>query len=460
MQQSQKTGIQADRLSRIDLENQKYTRVRSTSFGENKGMGVTIQEKVLARNNLNKAYLRVKRNGGAAGIDEMTVDELFQYLRENKEELITGLREGSYKPLPVKRVEIPKPDGGTRKLGIPTVIDRMVQQAVAQVLTPIFEEIFSENSFGFRPNRGAQGAIDRVISYYNQGYKRVVDLDLKAYFDNVNHDLMMKYLQQYIDDEWTLKLIRKFLTSGVLDNGLFIRSEKGTPQGGPLSPLLANIYLNELDKELTKRGHRFVRYADDCNIYVKSQRAGERVMRSITRFLEKQLKVKVNTDKTQVGSPLKLKFLGFSLGVNSKGAYARPSEESRKRVRQVLKMITKRNRGISLNDMFKEIYQQMRGWLQYYSIGKMTTFIRYLDQWLRSRIRQYIWKQWKKTKTRIVNLKKLGLSQQGAYTFAMTRKGYWRAAHSKTLTYTLTNRKLEQLGLINMSKVLQSIQSD
>lgn len=271
---------------------------------------------------------------------------------------------------------------------------------------------------------------------------------------------MIKYLQQYIDDEWTLKLIRKFLTSGILDNGLFVKSEKGTPQGGPLSPLLANIYLNELDKELTKRGHRFVRYADDCNIYVKSQRAGERVMRSITKFLEKQLKVKVNTDKTRVGSPIKLKFLGFSLGVDNKGGYARPSKESQKRVRQALKMTTKRNRGISLNDMFKEIYQKMRGWLQYYSIGRMTTFIRRLDQWLRSRIRQYIWKQWKKPKTRFVNLKKLGLSQQDAYTFAMTRKGYWRTAHSKTLTYTLTNRKLEQLGLINMSKVLQSIQSD
>lgn len=294
VRQSQKTEIQAGRLSRIDLENQKYTRVRSTNFGESKGMSVTIQDKILDRSNLNKAYLRVKSNKGVAGIDEMTVDELFQYLRENREKLTTSLREGSYKPLPVKRVEIPKPNGGTRKLGIPTVIDRMVQQAVAQVLTPIFEEIFSENSFGFRPNRGAQDAIDKVI----RGYKRVVDLDLKAYFDNVNHDLMMKYLQQYIDDEWTLKLIRKFLTSGILDNELFIRSEKGTPQGGPLSPLLANIYLNELDRELTKRGHRFVRYADDCNIYVKSQRAGKRVMRSITQFLEKQLKVKVNTDKT------------------------------------------------------------------------------------------------------------------------------------------------------------------
>ena len=458
MRRSQKTEQQADRLSRIDLENRKYTRARSTNSGEGKGVSVTFQDKVLDRNNLNQAYLRVKRNKGAAGIDGLTVDELLPYLRENKEELIAKLKDGSYKPSPVKRVEIPKPNGGRRKLGIPTVVDRMVQQAIAQVLTPIFERVFSDNSFGFRPHRGAQDAIAKVVDLYNQGYRRVIDLDLKAYFDNVNHDLMMKYLQQYIDDLWILRLIRKFLTSGVLDHGLFAKSEKGTPQGGPLSPLLANIYLNELDKELTKRGHHFVRYADDCNIYVKSQRAGERVMKSITIFLEKQLKVKVNPDKSKVGSPLRLKFLGFSLGVDRNGAYARPAKESQKRVKQALKQITKRNRGISIARMCAEINRKMRGWLQYYSIGKLTGFVRRLDQWLRTRIRQYIWKQWKKLKTKLTNLRRLGLSYQDAYTFASTRKGYWRTAHSKTLNYSLTNRKLERLGLMNMSKTLQSIQ--
>ena len=222
MRQSQKTEPQADRLSRIGLKNRKYTRARSTDYGEGKGMSVTIQDLVLDRNNLNQAYLRVKRNKGAAGIDDMTVDDLLSYLRENKTELITSLREGNYKPAPVKRVEIPKPNGGVRKLGIPTVVDRMVQQAVVQVLTPIFERIFSDNSFDFRPHRGAQDAIAKVVKLlYNHGYRRVVDLDLKAYFDNVNHDLMIKYLQQYIDDPWTLRLIRKFLTSGVLDHGLF-----------------------------------------------------------------------------------------------------------------------------------------------------------------------------------------------------------------------------------------------
>ena len=293
----------------------------------------------------------------------------------------------------------------------------MVQQAVAQVLTPIFEQVFSDNSFGFRPQRSAQDAVARVVDLYNQGYRRVVDLDLKAYFGNVNHDLMMKYLQQYIDDPWVLRLIRKFLTSGVLDHGLFAKSEKGTPQGGPLSPLLANIYLNELDKELTRRGHHFVRYADDCNIYVKSQRAGERVMKSITQFLEKRLKVKVNPDKSKVGSPLRLKFLGFSLGVDRNGAYVRPAKESQKRVKQALKLITKRNRGISLTRMCAEINRKMRGRLQYYSIGKLTNFINRLDQWLRARIRQYIWKQWKKLKTKVTNLKRLGLPYRDAYTF-------------------------------------------
>lgn len=225
-----------------------------------------------------------------------------------------------------------------------------------------------------------------------------------------------------------------------------------------MSPLLANIYLNELDKELTRRGHHFVRYADDCNIYVKSQRAGERVMKSITIFLEKQLKVKVNPDKSKVGSPLRLKFLGFSLGVDHNRAYARPAKQSQQRVKKALKLLTKRNRGISLTRMFEEIHRKIRGWLQYYSIGKLTGFVRRLDQWLRTRIRQYIWKQWKKLKTKITNLRRLGLPYRDAYTFASTRKGYWRTAHSKTLNYSLTNRKLERLGLMNMSKTLQSIQ--
>nr|WP_234898065.1 group II intron reverse transcriptase/maturase [Levilactobacillus tujiorum] len=441
------------------MEDSKYTGARSTFSGENTMIsGMNFAKRVLTRRNLNQAYLRVKRNKGAAGLDGMTVEDLLPYLKEHKEELVGQLAQGTYRPQPVKRVEIPKPNGGKRKLGIPTVVDRVVQQAVAQVMTPIFERVFSDNSFGFRPNRGAHEAISRVTSLYNQGYHYVVDLDLKAYFDTVNHDLLIKFIGQYISDPWLLRLIRRFLTSGVMNGGLFERSSKGTPQGGPLSPLLANIYLNELDKVLTSRGHKFVRYADDCNIYVKSKRAGQRVLENITRFLEKDLKVTVNREKTTVGSPLRLKFLGFSLGVGRGGAYARPAKQAKIRVKQDLKRLTKRNRGISTDRMFVEIKQKMYGWLQYYSIGKMTAFIRSLDTWLRSRIRQYFWKQWKKIKTKVNNLKRLGLSHNDAYVFANTRKGAWRTAHSITLKYTLTNGRLESLGLINLAKTLQHIQ--
>jgi len=459
VRQSQKTE-QADHLKRIGLEDQRQSEARSTASGESTiRSGISFKELVLDRDNLNTAYKRVYGNRGAEGIDGMSVYELLDYLKENKSQFLESLRDLSYKPSPVRRVEIPKPDGTKRKLGVPTVIDRLIQQAIAQAMTPVFEKAFSDNSFGFRPNRSAHDAIKRVTEFYDQGYHCVIDLDLKAYFDTVNHDLLMRFIKQYIDDEWLLRMIRKFLTSGVMDGQMFQKSEKGTPQGGNLSPLLANIYLNELDKLLTVRGHKFVRYADDCNIYVKSKRAGYRVLDSISKFLEKDLKLTVNQKKTKVGSPLRLKFLGFSLGVSSKGTYVRPCQQAKRRVKQSLKKITKRNRGRGLDELFKEINQKMVGWLNYYGIGKIKVFIKSLDEWLRSRIRQYIWKSWKKIKTRFKNLTKLGMTRTQARIFANTRKGYWRTAHSKTLLYTLTNEKLESLGLINMSKKLQSIQN-
>lgn len=460
MRRLPKTEQQADHRRMVGLEDQEHVGAYSVVSNKSTMMsGTKFQKLVLDRNNLNLAYQRVVSNKGVAGLDGMTVDELLPYLREHRKDILTFLANGNYKPKPVKRVNIPKQNGGTRKLGIPTVMDRMVQQAVAQVMSPLFEQVFSESSFGFRPHRSAQQAINQVVKLWNQGYHTVVDIDLKAYFDNVNHDLLIKFIEQTVDDEWLIKLVRKFLTSGVMNNGLFETSDNGTPQGGPLSPLLANIYLNELDKELTERGHKFVRYADDCNIYVKSRRAGERVLESISNFLDKKLKLTVNQKKTTVGSPLRLKFLGFSLGAGRGGAYARPAKEPKVRIKQALKRITKRNRGISLDKMLHEIRQKMRGWIQYYSVGKLTTFVQRLDEWLRSRIRQYVWKQWKKFKTKTTNLKQLGLSAKDAYVAASTRKGYWRTAHSKTLLYTLTNEKLEHLGLINLTKTLQSIQS-
>lgn len=459
VRQSQKTEQQADHRRRISPEDPRQTGARSTISGEQTMMsGTKFQTLVLGRNNLNQAYLRVKRNKGVAGLDGMSVEDLLPYLKTHRQELLDSLANGTYRPMPVKRVEIPKPNGGQRKLGIPTVVDRLIQQAVSQVLTPIFEQVFSDSSFGFRPHRSAHDAIRHVIGLYNQGYHYVIDLDLKAYFDTVNHDLMMKFVSQYVHDPWLLKLIRQFLTSGVMNGRIFEPGIKGTPQGGPLSPLLANIYLNELDKLLTSRGHKFVRYADDCNIYVKSKRAGHRVLESVGQFLEHDLKLTINREKTQVGSPLRLKFLGFSLGVNRNAAYARPARTPKQRIKQALKQITKRNRGISLEKMFKEIRQKMRGWLQYYGLGKLQTFIKQLDQWLRSRIRQYIWKSWKRIKTRIKRLRQLGESAREAYIYANTRKGPWYTAHTGVLTYTLTNQKLEALGLMNMSKTLQQVQ--
>lgn len=434
--------------------------VCSTDSGEHLiRKGIPFKELVLNRDNLNDAYKRVVRNRGAAGIDGVTVDELHDYIIEIKPQLMESLDDLSYKPKPVRRVEIPKPDGTKRKLGVPTVVDRVIQQAIAQVMTPVFEMVFSDNSFGFRPGRSAHDAIKRVIEFNNQGYHYTIDLDLKSYFDTVDHDLLMKFIKQYIDDKWLLKMIRKFLTSGIMIGQIFQRSEKGTPQGGNLSPLLANIYLNELDKLLTSRGHKFVRYADDCNIYVKSERAGRRVLDSITRFLEKDLKVTVNRTKTKVGRSTKMKFLGFMIGNSHKGAYVRISEQSKTRFKQSLRETTKRNRGISLEQLFKEIRQKVVGWLNYYGIAKIKTFISDLDGWLRTRIRQYIWKSWKHIKTRYKNLMKFGMTRKWAWKDANTRKGYWRTAHSKTMTFTFKKEKLKSLGLIDMSEKLELIQN-
>jgi len=457
MRQSQKIECKFDHFNAHICEQMM---VRSAASGENTSKnGISFKQLVLDKKNLNKAYKRVKGNKGGAGIDGLTVDKLSNYIRKNKEALLKSLSDSTYKPSPVKRVEIPKPNGTMRKLGIPTVFDRVIQQAVAQVMSPIFEKIFSDNSFGFRPNRSAHDAVKRVVSFYKQGYHVVIDLDLKSYFDTVNHDLLIKFIKQYTDDEWLLNLIRKFLTSGVMNGKLFQKTEKGTPQGGNLSPLLANIYLNELDKLLTERGHKFVRYADDCNIYVKSKRAGKRVLDSISRFLEDDLKLTINQEKTKITKPTKSKFLGFSLGFTNKGVCLRPSSQAKERVKQSLRRLTKRNRGRKLEVVLTEIRLKMVGWLNYYGIGSMRYFIQSLDAWLRARIRQYIWKSWKRPKTKYRKLIKLGMTKHQAFICANTSKGYWHTAHSDVMQHALNNKKLESLGLINMTKRLQLIQN-
>ena len=413
---------------------------------ERKDGAENLLERILERNNLNQAYLKVKRNGGAAGIDGMTVEEMLPYLKENREELLKALRNGSYKPKAVRRVEIPKPDGGKRMLGVPTVIDRMIQQAIVQVLQPIYEPLFSESSYGFRPKRSAQQAIKQALEYYKEGYTQVVDLDLAKYFDTVNHEILIGMLREQIKDERVISLIRKYLKSGVMINGLISPTREGTPQGGNLSPLLSNIYLTAFDRLLESRGHRFVRYADDCNIYVKSRRAAERVMNNCVKFLEGKLKLKVNREKSQVGSPLKLKFLGFSMYKTGKKAGIRPHSKSVKRFKDKIRELTSRKQARSIEDILQRLKRYTTGWLGYYFIADMESKIKGLNEWIRRRIRQIHWKQWKKIKTKHDNLVKLGIGNENAWKWANSRKGYWRISGSQVLAMTLTNEYLVSVG--------------
>lgn len=461
MRKSQKTG-KSDYRQKDSVEHERYDEVCSTSSGEQKNQdGVpTLFEKILSRENLNLAYLQVVRNKGAAGMDGMTYDQLLPYLKDNREELLSQLRNGTYKPSPVRRVEIPKPNGDKRKLGIPTVIDRMLQQAINQVLQPLFESEFSVNSFGFRPKRSAHMAIIQAKSYYEQGYKYVVDIDMKAYFDTVNHDKLMFMIEKKIKDKQVLRLIRQYLMSGIMENGLVSPSTEGTPQGGNLSPLLSNIYLNEFDQLLEARGHKFVRYADDCNIYVRSKRAGQRVMDKAVKFLEGNLKLTVNRDKSAVGSPLKRKFLGFCLLATKNGVNIRPHNDAKVTIKGKLRKITKRNRGRRVEVLFKEINQLMTGWINYYGIGEMKRFMMELNGWLKRRIRQYIWKQWKNPRTRKRNLISLGIDKQKAYEWSNTRKGYWKLSKTYVLHRSLTDKELISRGYMDISLKYQFVHSN
>lgn len=418
-----------------------------------------LLERILDRNNLNQAYLKVKRNGGSAGVDGMTVEEMLPYLKEHREELLEALRNERYKPKAVRRVEIPKPDGGKRMLGVPTVIDRMIQQAIVQVLQPMYEPLFSENSYGFRPKRSAQQAMKQALEYYNEGYTQVVDLDLAKYFDTVNHEILIGMLREQVKDERVIRLIRKYLKSGVMINGLISPTTEGTPQGGNLSPLLSNIYLTAFDRMLESRGHKFVRYADDCNIYVKSRRAAERVMANCTKFLEGTLKLKVNRKKSQVGSPLRLKFLGFSMYKTGKKAGIRPHSKSIKKFKDKIRELTSRKQARSVELILKRLKRYTVGWLGYYSIADMESHIKSLNEWIRRRIRQIYWKQWKKIKTKHDNLVKLGIDNEKAWKWANSRKAYWRVANSHILAKSLTNKYLASVGyddILERYKVLHS----
>jgi len=411
-----------------------------------------LLEKLLEPGNLNAAYLKVRSNGGSAGVDGMQTTEMLGYLKEHGRELVATIRAGKYKPKPVKRVRIPKPDGGERLLGVPTVIDRMVQQAILQVLQPIYEPRFSEHSYGFRPKRSAIMAMRQTQKYYEEGYRVVVDIDLAKFFDTVNHEMLMNMLRETVKEPVILSLIKAFLKSGVMEDGLVTFSEEGTPQGGPLSPLLSNIYLTVFDRELEKRGHKFIRYADDCNIYVQSRRAAERVMSGCVDFLEKKLKLKVNREKSTIGSPVRLKFLGFSLYRGAKGTKLRIHEKSLAKFKKRVKEITSRKRGRSVHTIIAELNRFIVGWLNYFVPADAASKLRELDEWIRRRIRSYIWKQWKKPSARLRNLAALGIDREKAYEWSYTRKGYWRTARSPILHRALTNEHLASMGLISLSQ--------
>ncbi len=422
--------------------------------GSRQAMSEDIITKILDRNNLNEAFKSVKANKGACGIDELSIEETAQYIKENKKTIVWQLYNRKYQPQPVRRVEIPKPNGGVRKLGIPTVLDRVIQQAMVQVLSPMFEPYFSEYSYGFRPTRSCQMAIVKALEYMNDGYDWIVDIDLEKFFDNVPQDRLLRLVSDVVKDGNVVSLVNKFLKAGVMVNGKYEKSEIGTPQGGPLSPLLSNIILNKLDKELEARGLHFTRYADDTIILVKSEKAANRVMASITDFIERKLGLKVNMTKTKVCRPNNLKYLGFGF-YKSKQWNCIPHNDSKMKFQRTLKSLTKRSESISLDKRFERLNWTIRGWVNYFRISKMKKFLIKVDEHLRTRIRMIIWKMWKLPSTREQNLMKCGYSKGEARGLANCRKGYMFVSHSKVLMNAITkeslakpNKKKERRGLV------------
>lgn len=417
-------------------------------------MSEDIITKILDRNNLNLAFKNVKANKGASGIDDMSIEETAQFIKEHKNQIVWQLYNRKYQPQPVRRVEIPKPNGGIRKLGIPTVLDRVIQQAMVQVLSPMFEPYFSEYSYGFRPNRCCQMAIIKALEYFNDGYDWIVDIDLEKFFDNVPHDRLLRMVSDVVKDGNVVSLVNKFLKAGVMIQGNYEDTIVGTPQGGPLSPLLSNIMLNNLDKELEARNLHFTRYADDTIILVKSEKAANRVMESITHYIEKKLGLKVNMTKTKICKPNDLKYLGFGF-YKGKEWNSIPHIDSKMKFQRKLKSLTKRSESISLDTRFERLNWLIRGWVNYFRISKMKFFLKEVDKHLRTRIRMIIWKMWKLPKTREDNLVKCGYSRGEARGLANCRKGYMFVAHSKILQNAITklalskpNKKKGRRGLV------------
>jgi len=419
-----------------------------------------LLEFILSPSNLNQAYLRVKSNQGVGGVDKMEVDSLKSYLSTHKESFISSLYQGKYSPNPVLRVEIPKDNGSKRLLGIPTVVDRVIQQAIAQVLSPVYEQQFSPDSYGFRPGRSAHGALRKCEQYINAGYRYAVDMDLEKFFDTVNHSKLIEVLSRTIKDGRVISLIHKYLNAGVMNRGNYEPGLQGVPQGCPLSPLLSNILLNELDKELERRGHKFVRYADDLIILCKSKLSALRTLENILPFIENKLYLKVNRDKTQVTYVRKVKFLGYSFYIMHGKCRLRIPPKSVLKLKSKLKLLTKRSNGWSSERRKESLRQFITGWIQYFKYADMNQLLTEIDEWLRRRIRMVIWKQWKLIRTKVANLIKLGVKKSKALEWANTRKGYWHTAGSFILHTTITSERLKKAGYITFLDYYRKVRVD
>jgi len=442
-----------DYLQMVSAEQKEYAEVSAHQrIAENNDIITDFQtdnlmEQILHKDNLNKAYKKVKSNKGAGGVDGMSVDELLGFLRDNQKQLIQQIKDGKYKPNPVRRVEIPKETKGEfRKLGVPTVVDRVFQQAITQVLSPIYEKQFSENSFGFRPNRGAHDALKQCQTNVNDGYVYVVDMDLEKFFDTVSQSKLIEVLSRTIKDGRVISLIHKYLNAGVISRGMFEKTAVGMPQGGPLSPLLSNIMLNEMDKELTRRGHRFVRYADDCMIFCKSRKSAERTLENIVPYIEGKLFLKVNRTKTSVAYISKVKYLGYSFYRYKGKCRFRVHPKSVEKMKNKIRELTDRSNGWGNEYRALKLTQFIRGWVNYFGKADMKSLLRSNDEWLRHRIRAIYWKQWKKVKTKFKELRKLGVEEEKAWICANMRNGNWYCSGYFVLQTAFNNKKLRELG--------------
>lgn len=413
-----------------------------------------LLEEILSKSNMQQAYKQVTGNKGAAGVDGITVTDFSGQLKAEWESVKAAIETGTYQPQAVKRVTIPKPNGGERKLGIPTYMDRLIQQAISQELTKMYDAEFSENSYGFRAEKNAHQALQKAKEYINEGYSHVVDLDLAQFFDRVNHDYLMNELSRKITDKRVLKLIHKILRAEIQQQGQSLPGKQGVPQGGPLSPLLSNIILDKLDKELEERGHRFVRYADDISIYVKSKRAGERVMESIRTFIEKELKLKVNIEKSSVTRPWLSKLLGFTFYHKKGEKGITVHRKSVAAYKEKIRLITNRSKPYPMEERMMQIRRLNYGWGNYFKLSETKKVFEELDKWTRSRVRLCYWKQWKKPKTRVRELERLGIKPKQAYMWGNTRKGYWRTVQSPILKQAFNNAFLKREGLISLSEII------